>query len=309
MAHKRLVTIVGATGAQGGAVVRSLLATNKYKIRGLTRDATSEKAQAVKRLSDNIEMVSCDIGKPEDVQRAFKDSWAVFAVTDFWAQPHQPEVEIQQGQAMSNAAAKLQVPYFIFSTLEDTMKLSSGKYDVPHFAQKAKIRDYIKENHPTLKTIYVEPGFYMQNWLSSLKPKKSADGTMIFALPVDEKTTLHMVDIEDTGPIITAILNDPEKYVGQDICMCGDAIQFSDVPKIFTKVTGVPASAKTLTEAEYRLGMQSAPKFIQDEFFAMFQWFQEYGYYGKDKDWTTGKKLTTLNTFEQWLKKNGWKGQ
>ncbi|CAF4430983.1 unnamed protein product [Rotaria magnacalcarata] len=118
-----------------------------------------------------------------------------------------------------------------------------------------------------------------------------------------------MVDIEDTGPIITAILDDPEKYVGQDICMCGEAIQFSDVAKVFTKVTGVPASVKTLTEAEYRLGMQFAPKFIQDEFLAMFQWFQEYGYYGKDKDWTTGKQLTGLNTFEQWLKKNGWKGQ
>ncbi|CAF4606458.1 unnamed protein product, partial [Rotaria magnacalcarata] len=57
----------------------------------------------------------------------------------------------------------------------------------------------------------------MQNWLSTLKPQKSADGTFIFALPIDEKTTLHMVDIEDTGPIITAILDDPEKYVGQDI--------------------------------------------------------------------------------------------
>ncbi|CAF4126919.1 unnamed protein product [Rotaria magnacalcarata] len=254
-------------------------------------------------------MVSCDIGKPEDVQRAFKDSWTVFAVTDFWAQPHQPEVEIQQGQAMSDAAATLQIPYFIFSTLEDTMKLSGGKYDVPHFAQKAKIRDYIKEKHPKLKTIYVEPGFYMQNWLSTLKPQKSADGTFIFALPIDEKTTLHMVDIEDTGPIITAILDDPEKYVGQDICMCGEAIQFSDVAKVFTKVTGVPASVKKLTEAEYRLGMQFAPKFIQDEFLAMFQWFQEYGYYGKDKDWTTGKQLTGLNTFERWLKQNGWKGQ
>ncbi|CAF4903470.1 unnamed protein product, partial [Rotaria magnacalcarata] len=61
--------------------------------------------------------------------------------------------------------------------------------------------------------------------------------------------------------------------------MCGEAIQFSDVAKVFTKVTGVPASVKTLTEAEYRLGMQFAPKFIQDEFLAMFQWFQEYGYY------------------------------
>ena len=180
---------------------------------------------------------------------------------------------------------------------------------MPHFSHKAHVRDYIKANHPTLKAIYVEPGFYMQNWSSNLKPKKSTDGTLVFALPVDQKTTLHMIDIEDTGPIVSAILNDPEKYVGQDICMCGDAIAFSDVPKVFTKVTGVPAVAKTLTEEEYRLGMQFAPKFIQDEFFAMFQWFQDFGYYGKDKDWTTGKKLTGLNTFEQWLKKNNWKGE
>ncbi|CAF3046301.1 unnamed protein product [Rotaria sp. Silwood2] len=282
---------------------------SQYQIRCLTRDATSEKAQAVKRLSDDTEMVSCDINKKEDVQRAFKDSWAVFAVTDFWAQPDKPEAELQQGIVMADAAAALQIPYFVFSALEDTLKLSSGKYDVPHFVQKAKIRDYIKEKHPLLKAIYVEPGFYMQNWSGSLKPQKSVDGTLIFALPLTEKKTLHMVDIEDTGPLVSKILSDPDKYVGQDICLCGDAIQFSDIPKVFTKVTGVPASAKALTEEEYRSNIQFLPKLLQDELFAMFQWFQEYGYYGKDKDWTTGQKVTPLNTFEQWLKKTGWKGE
>ncbi|CAF3527807.1 unnamed protein product [Rotaria socialis] len=279
------------------------------KIRGLTRDAASEKAQAVKRLNDHIEMVSCDINKREDVERAFKDSWAIFALTDFSSQISQPGAEIQQGKGMADAAAALQIPYFIFSTLEDATKLSGGKYVAPHFAEKAKVRDYIKEYHPTLKTIYVEPAFYMQNWSNIFKPQKSADGAMIFALPIDEKTTLHMVDIEDTGPIVCKILNDPDKYVGQDICICGEAIQFSDIPKVFTKVTGIPALAKTLTEEEYRSAIQFLPKFVQDELFAMFQWFQEYGYYGKDKDWTTGQKLTALNTFEQWLKKTGWKGQ
>ncbi|CAF2391042.1 unnamed protein product [Rotaria sp. Silwood2] len=308
MAHQRLVTVVGATGAQGGAIVRSLIQTSKFKIRGLTRDTASEKAQAVKRLSDQIEMVSCDINKREDVQRAFKDSWAIFALTDFWAQPDQPDVEVQQGKLMADVAASLQIPYYIYSTLEDTIKLSNGKYDVPHFAQKAKIRDYIKENHPTLKAIYVEPAFYMQNWSSFFKAQKSPDGTMIFALPVDEKTTLHMTDIEDTGPIVSKILEDPDKYVGKDICICGEAIQFGEIPKVFTKVTGVPAIAKTLTEEEFRSGMQFMPKLAQDEIIAMFKWFEEYGYYGKDKDWTTGKKLTALNTFEQWLKKTGWTG-
>jgi len=304
MAHHRLVTVVGATGAQGGAVVRSLIETGKYKIRGLTRASPRVTAQALKRLSDNIEMVTCDINKSDDLKRAFKDSWAIFGLTDYWAQPDQPEVEMNQGILMADSAASLQTPYYIFSTLEDPTKLSGGKYDVPHFTQKAKLRDYIKEKHPTLKTIFVEPGYYMQNWSNMFKQPKLDDGTVLFAAPIDQKATLHMVDIEDTGPIVREILNDPEKFVGQDICICGEAIHFEDIPKVFTKVTGVPAISKTLTEEEFRSGMKQASKFVQDELVAMYKWFEEYGYYGKDKDWTTGQKLTNLNTFEQWLKKN-----
>ncbi|CAF4309968.1 unnamed protein product, partial [Rotaria sordida] len=76
-------------------------------IRGLTRDATSEKAQAVKRLSDHVEIVSYNISNRDDVQQVFKDSWPIFALTDFWAQPDQPEFEIQQGKLMTDVAASL----------------------------------------------------------------------------------------------------------------------------------------------------------------------------------------------------------
>ncbi|CAF4823045.1 unnamed protein product, partial [Rotaria sp. Silwood2] len=96
-------------------------------IRALTRDVNSEKAQAIKRLSDNIEMVTCDISKYDDVKRAFQDSWAIYAVTDFWVQPDKPEVELQQGQLMADVAASLQIPYYIWSTLDDSNKISDGK--------------------------------------------------------------------------------------------------------------------------------------------------------------------------------------
>jgi len=78
-------------------------------------------------LSDDIEIVTCDINKIDDVKNAFKDSWAIFALTDFWAQPDQPEVEIQQGIIMADVAASLQTPYYIFSTLEGSLKISGGK--------------------------------------------------------------------------------------------------------------------------------------------------------------------------------------
>lgn len=71
--------------------------------------------------------MTCDITKSEDVKRAFKDSWAIFALTDFWTQPGQPEVEIQQSTVMADAAALLQIPYYIFSTSEDVSKQTGGK--------------------------------------------------------------------------------------------------------------------------------------------------------------------------------------
>ena len=179
---------------------------------------------------------------------------------------------------------------------------------MPHFTQKAKLRDYIKEKHPNLKTIYVEPGCYMQNFSTFGQVTKLKDGTAVFSAPMDKKATLHLVDIDDTGPIVRQILENPEKHVGQDICICGEEIRFEDVPKVFTKVTGIPAIAKTITEEEFRSGMKYLSKPAQDDLFFMYKWFEEYGYYGRDKDWTTGKQLTNLNTFEQWLRKTGWKG-
>ena len=148
----------------------------------------------------------------------------------------------------------------------------------------------------------------MQNWTTFFKPSKSDDGTLVFAAPISQQTVLHMADIEDTGPVVREILNNPDKFVGQDICICGEAIRFGEISKVFTKVTGIPSISKTITEEEFRSLLQYFPKLAQDDLVSMYQLFEEYSYYGKDKDWTTGQKLTNLNTFEQWLEKTGWKG-
>ncbi|CAF1313332.1 unnamed protein product [Didymodactylos carnosus] len=131
MSDRPLVTVVGATGYQGGSVVRSLADTGKYKIRGLTRDNTSVKAQNLKRSCNNdgtdIELVNCDITNKDDLLRAFKGSWAIYSLTDFWAQPHKPEAEMQQGKLMADVAAKLNIPYYIFSCAPNVNVLSNNK--------------------------------------------------------------------------------------------------------------------------------------------------------------------------------------
>ena len=200
--------------------------------------------------------------------------------------------------------------YFLYDIFSSPICLLSILYsDVPEFSQKAHLRDYIKEEHPTLKAIYVEPAVYMQNWQSYFKTWKLDDGSIVFPCFLSQNANLHIVDIDDTGPIVREILNSPEKYVGQDICICGDVISFADMSKIFTKVTGLPAISKTLTEDELRVLLGSMPKTVVDELMVMLSWIEEFGFYGREKDWTTGRKVTKLNTFEDWLRKTGWKGE
>ncbi|UJR17047.1 hypothetical protein I4U23_003944 [Adineta vaga] len=254
-------------------------------------------------------MVECDITKYDDVKRAFKDSWAIFALTDPSTNPDQLELEKQQGFIMADAADTLHIPYYIFSTVEDVKKLSNGKFDIPIFTHKAEVTNYIKEKHPNLKTIFVEPAMYMQNWRNAGKLPRLDDGTVIFAAPIDQKAKLNLVDIDDIGPIVCEILTNPENFIGEYICVCGDEITLENMSQTFTKVTGILAIAKTLSEEEFRTVTKHLPKTLQDNVFGMHKWIEEYGYYGKDKDWTNGQKLTQLNTFEQWLRKTKWRGE
>lgn len=189
------------------------------------------------------------------------------------------------------------------------MNLSNFSRNVPHVTQKAKICNYIKEKYPTLKTVFVELGFYMQNWKNYAKLSKLDDGTSVFSLPVNQKTKLHLVDVDNVGSIVREILENPETFVSQVIRVCGEEISFEDIPKTFTKVTGIPAIAKTLTEEEFRESLNWLPKSALDALLDMYKWFEVYGLYKKDTDWTNGQKITKLNTFEEWLEKTGWKGE
>ncbi len=171
------------------------------------------------------------------------------------------------------------------------------------------ICDYIKEQYPDLKTIFVALGSYMQNWGTFIKASKLEDGTIVFSLPLDQKAKFHLVDVNDLGPVVREILENPEKFVGQTIRICGEEISFEDISRTFTKVTGIPAISKTLTPEEYRANLSWLPKNALDIILDMFKWYEEYGLFGKDKDWKNGQKIKKLNTFEEWLKKTGWKGE
>lgn len=172
MSSPKIVTIVGATGAQGKGVIRAFINNPSYKIRALTRNPSSPSAQAL--ASQGLEVVSADVNDLPSLQKAFAGSHIIFAVTNFFepfmahSSPEKAmEVEYQQGVNLALAAASTlnTLEHYIWSTLPDAKAISNGKFVVPHFEAKARIDDYIRQSQPELLrvTTFFWVTFYHSN--------------------------------------------------------------------------------------------------------------------------------------------------
>ena len=132
---KKLIAVVGATGQQGGAVVRALQANGQFKVRALTRDPAKHP-----RLGD--EVVAADLNRPETLKAAFAGAHGVFLVTNAWEARRD---ESKQALAAVNAAKDAGVQHLIWSTLPNVETIGGGKIAVPHFTDKAKVERIVSE--------------------------------------------------------------------------------------------------------------------------------------------------------------------
>src|SRR3989440_6550820 len=172
--NKKLIAVFGATGRQGGGVVRALQASGQFKVRALSRNPGQHRD-----LGD--EVVEADLDRPETLKAAFEGAHGVFLVTNF---REQRADELKQATAAVRAAKDAGVKHFIWSTLPDVEAISDGKFDVPHFTGKAKIDRIVREAGFPHHTFVIAPGYY-QNFVGPLAPQKQADGSVGWALPLD----------------------------------------------------------------------------------------------------------------------------
>src|SRR6266513_4253890 len=171
---KKLIAVIGATGQQGGGVVRALQGSGQFKVRALTRNPDKHRELAE-------EVVEADLDKLETLKAAFEGAHGVFLVTNFWA--YGGADELKQATAAIRAAKDAGVKHFIWSTLPDVEAISGGKFDVPHFTGKAKIDRIVKEARFMNHTFVIAP-FYYQGLLRAMAPQKQADGSVGWALPL-----------------------------------------------------------------------------------------------------------------------------
>ena len=217
---KRIIAVVGATGQQGGGVVRALQAQGQFKVRALTRNPEKHRGLAE-------EVVAADLDQPATLGAAFQDAYGVFLVTNAW---EKGTGEIQQATAVVRAAKDAGVTHFIWSTLPDVEAISGGKFHVPHFTDKAKVERIVHEAGFQHHSFVVAP-FYYQNLVGAMGPQKQADGSLGWALPIDpEKRVIHMGDINELGRIVAGAFTNPaEAGHGRHLPLVGDFMSFNDI--------------------------------------------------------------------------------
>ena len=253
------VLVVGATGNQGGAVVDHLLAsTAAFDVRGLTRDATSDAAQALE--DRGVTMVEGDLDDPETLRDPVGDADAVFAVTNFWTEGY--DAQVQQGKNVADVAAEEGVDQFVFSGV--------GSHDedtgVPHFDSAGEIDEYVRDLD--LPWTILKPVFFMEN-LEAFAEDVAEDGRL--ALPLAEGVGLQMVTNDDLGHAAAVAIANPEEFVGESIDLAGDERSLVETAEILTEVTGRDVEA-------VHVPIEDAYETFGEEFTVMCEWFNEVGY-------------------------------
>jgi uncharacterized protein YbjT (DUF2867 family) len=290
---KKLIAVVGATGQQGGAVVRALQASGQFKVRALTRNAAAHS-----KLAD--EVVAADLNSPETLKAAFAGVHGVFLVTNAWEAGAD---ESRQALAAVNAAKEAGVQHFIWSTLPNVETISDGAIDVPHFTDKAKVERIVREAGFAYHTFVIAP-FYYQNLLGAMAPQKQADGSLGWALPIDpERRVIHMGDITELGRIVAGAFAQPELAgQGEHLPLVGDFLSFNEI-------------VATVGRQGYKVSFKQVPSEVFASWFpgaadvaAMLAYFEAHTYLGSDSrsaialaNKVAGQKPTN---FAAWAKVN-----
>lgn len=198
--ERPVIAVIGATGAQGGGVVRALVNSGKFGVRAITRSPDSYEGPA-------DEVAGADISDPASLEAAFAGAHGVFVVSSF---TDSASDEVTQGRNAVDAAANAGVGHFIWSTLPNVEELSGGKFNVPHFTNKAKVDDLVREAGFD-SYAFVEAPFYFENFLTVLAPQPLQDGGTGWAVPIPaDARVVHAASIADLGGLVAGAFESPD---------------------------------------------------------------------------------------------------
>jgi uncharacterized protein YbjT (DUF2867 family) len=306
MADKKIIAVFGATGAQGGGLVRALQAerNGSFAVRAITRKPESEKAAALRAAGADI--VGADADKPETLDRALAGAYGAFCVTNYW-EHFSPERELTQARNMAQAAKAAGVPHVIWSTLEDTrrwvplednrMPTLMGKYKVPHFDAKGEADQIFRDLG--VPTTCLLTAFYWENLIYfGSGPQRGPDGVLAITFPMDDKKLPSMA-VEDIGKCALGIFKRGQEFIDRTVGIAGEHLTGQQMARALTEALGQEVRYNNVPPEVYRsLGFPGA-----DDLGNMFQFkrdFNEYFCGARNLEFTRSLN-PELQTFQEWL--------
>jgi uncharacterized protein YbjT (DUF2867 family) len=306
MADKKVIAVVGATGAQGGGLARAILAdaNGGFAVRAITRDPGKEAAKAL--AASGAEVVRADMDDIDSLNTAFTGAHGAFCVTNFW-EHFSAEKEKAQAKNLAEAAKAAGVQHAIWSTLEDTrafmppgdtrMPMLQDKYRVPHFDAKAEADAYFTG----LPVTYLITSFYWDNlYAFGVGPKKGDDGVYRWAFPMGAKR-LAGIAADDIGAVAYGIFKAGRPYIGKTVGITGENLTITEMSDKLSKALGIRVEYTPVDADAYRgFGFPGA-----DELGNMFQADRDF-----EKEMLAVRSVETarslhpgLKNFDQWLEK------
>jgi len=309
MQNKKIITVFGATGAQGGGLARAILAdaNSEFTVRVVTRDANSEKAKVFAK--QGAEVVVADIDDPESIKKAISGAYGAFFVTFFW-EHFSVEKEQQEVKNFIQAAKGANLQHIIWSTLEDTrgwmsldddrMPTLHGKYKVPHFDGKGAADNFFVE--AGLPTTFLRTSFYWDNFIYfGMGPKKAEDGNYYFAFPMDDKK-LAAIAAEDIGKCAYGIFKKGDELIGKTIGITGEKLNGYEMAAKLSAALGKNVVFNNVSPEAYRnFGFPGA-----DDLGNMFQFKRDFNadFNGNRSEEFSKELNPDLQSFDKFLSLN-----
>jgi uncharacterized protein YbjT (DUF2867 family) len=279
MSDRKVIAVVGATGAQGGGLARAILADpgGGFSVRALTRDPNKEQAQAL--AAAGAEVVHADISDEESTRQAFEGAYGAFCLTNFW-ESFSAETEITQAGNMARAAKAAGIQHAIWSTLEDTrtfipldddrMPTLQGRFKVPHFDAKEESNHFFTA--AGVPTTFLYTAFYWENFIYfGLGPARGEDGTLAITYPLGT-AKMPAIASEDIGKVAYAIFKGGSQHIGASVYIAGEHLSGSELAAAFTDALGEQVDYNAVEPDLYRtFGFPGA-----DELGNMFQFKRDF---------------------------------
>jgi uncharacterized protein YbjT (DUF2867 family) len=283
---EKTVLVTGATGRQGGAVIRNMLA-NGWNLRALTRNPNSDASQAL--AGEGVEIVKGDLDDKESLERAVHGTYGVFSVQDFWTVGARREV--QQGKNLADAAKKAGTQHFVYSSVGGAERNAN----IDHWKTKWEIEKHIRQLN--LPATILRPAAFMDNYYIDQVEIGLLKGKL--ADPIRGDKPYQTIAAEDIGAFAALAFRRPNEFIGVQLEIAGSELTNIEAAKVFSRVLGKPVKFQKIPLPIVRV-------VLGKEFYQMFVWFNNDGFKANIPELRKRYPDVHLHSLEEWLRKEGW---